>query len=393
VLLASLAAMRATNDSAFLAGAWPALARAARWQLAAANATGCPAHLQTTYDYLGLDAYPHVTYNAVLHLAAMRAIVRLAALAGDASTLAADAAASEVRCRATLAAQLWHDDGAGGGWWRAVQTAAGDASNDILSGALHGLSWANFVGLGGGLLPLANVSRHVEAELARNCNYTLAPGGGALPGGGACSLGLLAMPGRGGGWAVAASPAQSMDATAARVFAGVGGLAGGPADGAINLYRDGLRDLWHWMDLHVGPGGLGCGGADLSGAFLAGAPFVNSHYARQLQGWHALIAATGQQADATRGTLAFAPHCASFGDFSRSGGGGGAVDIPFIVPGAVGTVHVDAAHATAAVRVLGGRLADGARVTVDLARCGGGGDVEATVEQPRAVEAAAAARP
>jgi len=130
------------------------------------------------------------------------------------------------------------------------------------------------------------------------------------------------------------------------------------------------------VDLHIGPGGLGCGGADLSGAFLAGQPFVNSHYARQLQGWQALIAATGQQADATRGTLSFAPHCASFGDTSRAAG----TVVPFIVPGALGTLRVDAARATAAITVLSGRLS-AERVTVDLARCGGaGGVVEATVD-------------
>jgi hypothetical protein len=99
-----------------------------------AAATGCPAHLQTTYDYLGLDAYPHVTYNAVLHLAAMRATARLAALAGDGSSLAADAAASEAACAAALGPRLWAELPGGGGFWRAYQNEAGDAPDAILSG-------------------------------------------------------------------------------------------------------------------------------------------------------------------------------------------------------------------------------------------------------------------
>jgi hypothetical protein len=134
VLLASLATMRSTNDTAWLRANFPALARAARWQMGTAAATGCPAHLQTTYDYLGLDAYPHVTYNAVLHLAAMRATARLAALAGDGSSLAADAAASEAACAAALGPRLWAELPGGGGFWRAYQNEAGDAPDAILSG-------------------------------------------------------------------------------------------------------------------------------------------------------------------------------------------------------------------------------------------------------------------
>ena len=82
---------------------------------------------------------------------------------------------------------------------------------------------------------------------------------------------MLALPGWSAGWAFDASPAQSFDATAARVLAGLGGLAGSVGEAAIALYRDQLHDLWHWMDLHVGPAGLpSCGAGALSGTFLAG---------------------------------------------------------------------------------------------------------------------------
>lgn len=368
-ILATLAVVRADNDTEFLASIFPAIAAAARWQIASTHAStpadnataGCPRYLQTTYDYLGLNAYPLATYNAVLHLAAMRATVRLAALAGDTSTLARDAAASEMVCAATMRAQLWHEEDAalGVGWWRAVQTLDGTAPDDILSGALHGLSWGAFTGLGP-VVPLSNVSAHVAAERARNCAYSPA-----------CELGLQALPGSRADWALDASPAQSMDATAASVLAGAGGLTDSVASASIALYRDTHHDLWHWMDLHMGPSGRACGGGGgvLEGEFLAGTPFVNSHYARQLQGWAALIATTGQQHDAPTGVLSFAPTCEG-----RRSGAGGALEVvlPFLTPGALGTLTVEwtlSAVPTATVRVLSGHLHDAVRVNVDLARC------------------------
>ena len=81
-ILASLGCVRSSGNTTWLAAMWPSLVRAAQWQIARAAQFGCPSFVQTTYDYLGLDAFPYATYNAVLHLAAMRATVRLAALVG-----------------------------------------------------------------------------------------------------------------------------------------------------------------------------------------------------------------------------------------------------------------------------------------------------------------------
>ena len=278
---------------------------------------------RTTYDYLGLDAYPLATYNAVLHLAAMRATVRLAALVGDSSGLAANTTASEAACLAALSAHLWSEKL---GAWRAWQTAAGDAPDLVLSGSFHGQSWSSALGLGL-LLPTANVTRHLAAELALNCAYSSAQ----------CELGLLALPGQGSFWSNDASPAQSMDATAARVLFGAGGLAGSVAEASIALYRSVHRDLWHWMDLHAGPAGIGSCGAPLAGTFLAGQPFVNSHYQRQLQGWAAFLATTGQDLDMAAGSLRFAPTCEGR---ARSADGGYELRLPFVSPAALGLVRV-----------------------------------------------------
>ena len=257
----------------------------------------------------------------------------------------------------------------------------------MLSGALHGQSWASFLGLGL-LLPTANATRHLAAELARNCNYTTAADSGP------CGLGLLTMPGVGGTWTEDASPSMSMDATAARVIFGAGGLAGSVGEAPVALYRDTHHDLWHWMDLHMGPAGYGCG-ETLSGAFLAGQAFVNSHYARHLQAWAALMATTGQDLDAMAGTLRFSPTC----EGREAHVGGYELRLPFFSPTATGRLTVswagEAASARATLCLLRGRLvgalAEAPPPAVDLSRCpeGGGrlaGVLRATVARAEAGE-------
>ena len=356
-ILATLACVQTSGDTAFLNAIWPAVVRATQWQIARSHDYGCPSFVQTTYDYLGLDAYPLVTYNAVLHLAAMRAAAKLAALVDDKSTLAANATLSEATCLAAVGAQLWSDKMQG---WRAYQTADGSAPDLVLSGALHGQSWASAVGLGL-LLPASNATRHVATELRLNCAYS--PG---------CELGPQTLPGRSATWSQDASPSMSMDATASRVIFGVGGLAGSVGEASVALYRERHHSLWHWMDLHVGPEGLSCG-APLSGAFLIGQGFVNSHYARHSQAWAALLAATGQRLDAVARTLSFAPIC----EGRRVAVGGHELVLPFFSPAAVGLLTVRWAAAeppvSATLRLLQGRLPELAEAaTVDLSRCGEG---------------------
>ena len=267
-ILATLAVVLDDSNGtvpSFAVEMWPSIVRAARWQINRAHALGCPNNLQTTYDYLGLDSKAIATYNAFLHNAAMRAVVELAARVRDNSTLSHDARASEAACSAVINSTLWRINGTDGGWWRAWQDANGSGAPDyILSGALHGQSWASVLGLGF-LAPVERIAAHVAAETALNCDYK--PAG--------CPLGLLTLRQPGTTWSEDASPSQSMDATVARLISGAGGLTGSPAEAVVQLYRETHHDLWHWMDLHVGPAGLDCAGADISGAGLAGQPFVN----------------------------------------------------------------------------------------------------------------------
>ena len=149
---------------------------------------------------------------------------------------------------------------------------------------------------------------------------------------------------------------MSFDTTAAAVaLRGVGALTGSPGEAVTMLYRDRLNDLWNWHDLHVGPSGLACGGAQLSGGVLVGTPFVNAHYARQLQVWavqvrppvfsprhlsrlltcltggsvFVQVAAVGQHWDAHARLLSLVPPSLAFGD-----------RLPWFVPGAAGTLEL-----------------------------------------------------
>ena len=126
------------------------------------------------------------------------------------------------------------------------------------------------------------------------------------------------------------------------------------------------------MDLHIGPDGLGCN-ADLSGQSVVGQPFINSHYARQLQGWAALMALTGQQYDAPASSLHLRPACN--GVRPVAGGVGGAVELvlPVLTPVALALLRVvwpgPGTVATSQLEVLSGALPVTLRVTTDLGRC------------------------
>ena len=86
----------------------------------------------------------------------------------------------------------------------------------------------------------------------------------------------------------------------------------------------------------MGPAGKTCGGAQLSGEQLAGEPFVNAHYARQLQGWMLQRALSGQLWNAADRRLRLAPRV-SASDSAR---------VPWFTTEAAGLVHVLPADAS-----------------------------------------------
>ena len=119
-----------TADLAFVKGTWPHLVHAAQWQInRTLEGNGFPHHLQNTYDYLGLDKYPNAAYSGFTHMAAMRAMVKLAAAVSDHTDLAARCIASEKLCAATMNTTLWT-----GTHWRAA--APWPHGDSIMSGTV-----------------------------------------------------------------------------------------------------------------------------------------------------------------------------------------------------------------------------------------------------------------
>lgn len=157
-----------TADLAFVEATWPHLVRAAGWQI---NRTiqggGYPHHLQNTYDYLGLDKYPNAAYSGFTHLAAMKAMQKLAEAVGDVTGVAARCEASAILCAATLNTTLWT-----GTHWRAASGGGWPHGDAAMSGTLHGQSWASLLGLGD-LMPRAQLASHVAHEVALNCRSVL----------------------------------------------------------------------------------------------------------------------------------------------------------------------------------------------------------------------------
>ena len=102
------------------------------------------------------------------------------------------------------------------------------------------------------------------------------------------------------------------------------------------------NDVWDWKDLHMGPDGKTCGQTSLpQGSALAGQPFVNSHYARQLQGWMVQRAASGQLYSAPDNTLEFRPRGITLPASAGAGAGAGAGErLPWFAGRAAGMLVV-----------------------------------------------------
>ena len=159
-----------------------------------------------------------------------------------------------------------------------------------VQGTLHGQSWALLLGLGL-LAPKEQLLSHIKMEVQINCAYDAT---------GQCYLGqqTLAQAPQEAGWALDGSPSMNFDNAANAMWVGGAGFDDPLTIGAkasVALYHERNKDIWDWKDLHMGPGGKTCGTTDRpQGAALAGQPFVNAHYARQLQGWMVQRAASGQ---------------------------------------------------------------------------------------------------
>ena len=267
---------------------------------------------------------------------------------------------------------------AGTGW-----ASKGKIPDALMSDSLHANMWSMILGFG----PSTNQSRlvsHFLEEHSRNC---------AMPGSVGC-VGIAQSPHIGRHGSEDVSPSFSMDLTAnlffSRAWNATAFLRGdGPTTPAEIVTRgvlDGLQaDFFNWRDMYFGPANWRPDGyvpeydchdpgcrlkqptTELRGDVLAGAPFENQGYSRQLSAWYIPLALSGQQWDASSNVLSFSPDVPADGPCAASEPSRWV--LPFFVSGAAGHLELPRCVASggevAAVRLrlLAGRL-DGATVRV-----------------------------
>ncbi|GAA5509176.1 GH116 family glycosyl-hydrolase [Novipirellula caenicola] len=266
-----------STDSSFVDEMWPHAKKAAEWQIRRAEQLGVPNRLASTYDLSNFQSKDIVSYNAFMHLAAMKASIALAEAYGDEEFA--------IRCRHSFESatksidqNLWE-----GKYYRNWWDAKMGAPSLIHVDTLYGQLWSSILGLGE-LVDRDKMLSHLQMEKSacdtpfglevitdtekvrsptrRDINSTVWQGGSMT-------------------WSVLNLYLdQDVD----------DGLA--MAEKVINHWRVQLNDQWDYRDLTAAWDGM---------------PWCNSHYTRQLTFWSLPMALSGQEYTAKDGTLSFSP--------------------------------------------------------------------------------------
>ena len=332
-LLETYQVWRQQPDRGWLQSVWPSIIRAVHWQVDRSAAIGLPAGVCTTYDYLEIARAPGQvsSYSGFLYLVSLRAARELAQLmaahdATGAAALLKTIAVAEPKAIAAIDNYLWvPGEGMSLGYFRAANTGQGGKVQDaLMSDSLHANLWSMVLGFG----PITNLSRlasHFQEEHARNCAMNNSVG----------CLGIAHFPKIGRHGSQDVSPSFSMDLTANLFFSKAWDAAAflkgegptTPAETVTKMAADSLHaDFFNWRDMYFGPADWAPEGyipefmchnpncrlkqplTELDGNLLAGAPFENQRYSRQLSAWYLPLALSGQQWDASANQLSFSPN-------------------------------------------------------------------------------------
>jgi len=163
---------RQTGDFAFLSTWWPSIIRALQWQSGAACMNGplnqgLPFKLVCTYDIINFSVYNATSFNSLLHLSAMKAGVKLAAVMGDAATGALCEAAFATGQQA-MRNLLWNSTSS---YYRAYtggDAVMGDCTYGALIGLHNGLGWVNPSANTSVFDPVGTMAAHLSLEMAAN---------------------------------------------------------------------------------------------------------------------------------------------------------------------------------------------------------------------------------
>ena len=291
-----------TKDMEFVTAMYPHVVRGMEWQIRR-SPNGLPEHLVSTYDIVALDQFQYTTFNSVLHLLAMQAVMRLAEVFDDKPTYQTASAAFN-NGSALLQTLLWNNVTS---WYQSFWDPSTDGSQVVFADALYGqvVSWT--LGLGD-LLPRQQMIDHLYGEEQRNDS----------------PYGLIVQTGledyhntqdnaiwMGG----------SQDWTTAAIRLGL------PlersylqAEKGMNNWRLRLNDLWNVWGL---AGGIGVG--------MDGLHWCTSHYGFHMPLWHTPFAVSGQNYFAPTRSLSFTPVVTA------------PYSLPVLIPNALGRLDVEEA--------------------------------------------------
>ena len=284
-----------TADKPFLDDLWPYAKRAAQWHIDRCERFGLPDRLVNTYDLwdleLGVESIPDlISYNAFLHIAALAAAEKLAAIQGD-DAFAARCRQNVAAAREALDEHLWT-----GEHFRHYWSANGNTRDAPHTDALYGQLWADILGLG-----LTTDPDRLRSHLAAEQRLNGSPHGMVLvddP-----DLGQMR---------TVMFEVGSLDWCALNLY--LGGASDESLAEAEKIYRKWqgqLRDQWDIRDASTSSDGM---------------PWCNSHYSRQLILWSIPLALSGQRYSAVDGVLSFDPRVPA------------PATLPFMTPAAHGTL-------------------------------------------------------
>ena len=164
------------NDTATLAELWPAAVRAFEWEMnVGLGGTDLPRHQCMAYDIINIFGFDHVSYNAVLYQAALKAFIDMASTRGPTFnvTLVDRAKRAMAAGLVALNRTLWQqgnegtNSGYADGYFRAYYDAKAGSPPWLQSDVLYGQVWSTVLGLGS-LLPAEQIAQHLRTELRRN---------------------------------------------------------------------------------------------------------------------------------------------------------------------------------------------------------------------------------
>lgn len=265
------------DSESFVRQMWPAVKKAAQWQIDRSESLGLPNRIASTYDLSKFQSKDLISYNAFMHIAALQATIELAELQNDAD-FAKQCRTSLNTARESLKEHLWNGDFFRN-WWHSGKSGDESIHVDTLFGQL----WCNVLGLDECVDPAMLLS-HLQSEKKfcdtpyglevitdskktrdpnrRNINDTVWQGG-------------------------------SFTWSALNLFLGTDvdeSLEMG--ERVANHWRTKLNDQWSYNDLTTA---------------WNGDPWCNAHYGRQLIFWTIPLALSGQEYSAVDGRLAFSP--------------------------------------------------------------------------------------